>query len=331
MAVRGSERLSGLVRMLNLLPYFSAHPEHSLMEAAADLGLSPEQLKDDLNRLWCCGRPGMYPHDLVDLDFSYAKVRVLETQGMDKPLRLTHTEAGALLLALENLEQSPGLTDRSAVLSAAAKLRNLMGPSVSAVFDAIATDPERPAPRAATSLDTVREAVDTKRRITFEYHSVNDDSRSQREVSVTRIFSSTEGTYVVGWDHAKDGHRTFRLDRMSHVSATSEASEPHARQLEFDAADPFALSKNGRDVAIRIKREALWLADYVPITVGEHIDDYWHQSTLRVASEKWLIRFVASQGGAIVLAEKDALSSAVASQAESALGAYDCAIGITAP
>ena len=122
-----ADRLADVVHMLNLLPYFEAHPGISLMEASKDLGRSPKELMDDLNSLWCCGLPGLFPGDLVDLDHTYKSVKVTNAQGMDKPLRLTHTEAGALLLALESLENLPGLTNREVVQSAAAKLRGIMG------------------------------------------------------------------------------------------------------------------------------------------------------------------------------------------------------------
>ncbi|MDU0477689.1 WYL domain-containing protein [Staphylococcus chromogenes] len=332
MAARKDDRMTGLVRMLNLLPYFSSHPNRSLMEAAADLGQSPDQLKDDLNRLWCCGLPGLFPGDLVDLDFNFSGVRVLDDQGMNRPLRLTHTEAGALLLALENLEQTPGLTDHTAVLSAAAKLRELMGQSVSAVVDAISAgetglgDDEK-----RGGIEAVRRGVDTRKRIAFSYLSVNDESRSEREVSIARVFSTTEGTYVVGWDHGRDGHRNFRLDRMSDVRVLESDADPHSRQLDFDTKDPFALSRSGRKVTVYIAKHALWLAEYVPMALGAWLDDDWREATLRVASPHWLQRFVLSQGGNVKLSPTSQDYSAVAQRAEEALAAYDCPIGTKRP
>ncbi|AKK03134.1 helix-turn-helix transcriptional regulator [Corynebacterium epidermidicanis] len=326
MAARGHEYLPGLVRMLNLLPYFASHPDHSLMEAAADLGMSPEQIKDDLNRLWCCGLPGLYPGDLVDLEIDYSGVRVLETQGLDKPLRLTHREAGALLLALENLEQSPGLINRDAVLSAAAKLRGLMGRSVEAVVDAIA-EADTSQSEVETAIESVRRAVDERRRISFSYHSLNEEHLSQRVISITRIFSAQTGTYLVGWDHDKAAHRNFRLDRMSDIVVLDEPAEPHARQLVFDARDPFSLSKNSRDVLIKVAREALWLADYVPMELKDWHDARWRYATLRVASDAWLQRFILSQGGSIVIADNHSAAQALTQRALAGLAAYDSAIG----
>lgn len=85
-----NRRLTDLVRLLNLLPYFEAHPGRSMMEAATDLGLSPSQVQEDLSRLFCCG-PGTFPDELVDLDAELRSVTVINNQGMDAPLRLTHT------------------------------------------------------------------------------------------------------------------------------------------------------------------------------------------------------------------------------------------------
>ena len=59
-----SARLSSrLARLLNLVPYFQAHPGISAAEAARDLGVTPKQIMDDLNQLWVCGLPGYGPGD----------------------------------------------------------------------------------------------------------------------------------------------------------------------------------------------------------------------------------------------------------------------------
>jgi len=95
-----STRLSGrLTRLLNLVPYFLAHPGISAAEAARDLGVTPKQIMDDLNQLWVCGLPGYGPGDLIDLSFSEDSIVVTFTAGIDRPLRLTSTEATALLVA----------------------------------------------------------------------------------------------------------------------------------------------------------------------------------------------------------------------------------------
>ena len=50
-----------LVRLLNMVPYFQANPRITYAEAAADLGVSVKQLRQDINQLWICGLPGTAP------------------------------------------------------------------------------------------------------------------------------------------------------------------------------------------------------------------------------------------------------------------------------
>ncbi|MGH3969985.1 MAG: protein pafC, partial [Mycobacterium sp.] len=59
-----------LVRLLNMVPYLQANPRITRAEAAAELGVSLDQLDEDLKQLWVCGLPGYYPGDLIDFDFS---------------------------------------------------------------------------------------------------------------------------------------------------------------------------------------------------------------------------------------------------------------------
>jgi proteasome accessory factor C len=102
---RAGERLG---RLLNLVPYLLARPGIPVAEAAADLGVSERQLRDDLELLWVCGLPGYGPGDLIDMAFDGDRVTVTYDAGIDRPLRLTHDEALALIVALRMLAQVPG-------------------------------------------------------------------------------------------------------------------------------------------------------------------------------------------------------------------------------
>src|SRR5699024_8954301 len=77
-------------------------------EAAADLDMTYEELTAALNTLFVSGAT-QNTEDLIDLSWDFRKVNIIDSQGMDKPLRLTPTEASALLLALESLESMPVL------------------------------------------------------------------------------------------------------------------------------------------------------------------------------------------------------------------------------
>ena len=52
-----------LGRLLNLVPYLLARPGIEIAQAAADLGVTERQLREDLELLWVCGLPGYGPVD----------------------------------------------------------------------------------------------------------------------------------------------------------------------------------------------------------------------------------------------------------------------------
>lgn len=327
MAKRGSEKLAGLVRMLNLLPYFEAHPGRTVMEAAKDLGRTPQEIMDDLNRLWCCGLPGLLPGDLVEMSPSYTGVKIFDTKGLDRPLRLTQTEAGALLLALENLEQVPGLAQRTAVHSAAAKLRGIMDAKAVAVYDsAVDGESVTGSDGADAVLDAIRLGVETQREVSFEYYSRNTEATSSRVISVALLFNSDEHTYVVGWDRDRQAHRTFRVDGMSHVEVLDCPASPHVDELKFNPDAPFALDNAAVQAELLVHPNAEWLADYVPIRLGDHHEGPWRAATINIGSQLWFSRFILEQGGEVLVSAPDTLANTVVDQARLGLAAYDCAI-----
>src|SRR2546430_17615030 len=107
-----ADRLS---RLLNLVPYLLARPGIAVTAAAADLGVTERQLREDLELLWMCGLPGYGPGDLIDMAFDGDRVTVTYDAGIDRPLRLTPDEALALAGGLRMLAETPGTANRQAV------------------------------------------------------------------------------------------------------------------------------------------------------------------------------------------------------------------------
>lgn len=311
-------KLDTLVRALNLIPYFRAHPERTVLEAAKDLGRDPAELIDELGRLACCG-VGPWPEELVDLTASYQRVQITNSQGMDRPLRLTPTEAGALLLTLESLEATAGLTDREAVLSAAAKLREILGPEAAAIFDSLAAED----PAEWTSQEILREAMEAGRKVSFTYHSHASDSTRTRVVDPARIFVTGGETYLTAWEEASGRHKNFRADRMSGVTVLEEPASPHLDNLPFDPEDPFGYRLISRQADLLLHPEHTWLADYFPITLGEADEDGWVRASMPVGSREWLVRFALGQSDRLRVVGPPGLTTEISRAAASALTAYD--------
>ncbi|HYU04558.1 MAG TPA: DeoR family transcriptional regulator, partial [Jatrophihabitantaceae bacterium] len=66
-----------LPRLLALVPYLQAHDGIAIEQAAADFGITEDQLRRDLQLLWMCGLPGHSPGDLIDLSFDGDSVSVI--------------------------------------------------------------------------------------------------------------------------------------------------------------------------------------------------------------------------------------------------------------
>lgn len=316
-----NDRIPDLVRMLNLIPYFQAHPGRTLFEAAADLGVSPRQMREDLERLHCCG-PGMMPDELVDLSAEEPNVVIYESQGMDRPLRLTPTEAGALLLALESLEAVPGLVDASAVTSAADKLRALTGTSAAAVYDSLGSLATL---GPAATVDAIRSAMEQGKRLHFTYHSPYATSATQREVSPVRMFTSDAKIYLSSYDHGALAPRTFLVEGIQDPVIGSEriASTRLREEAGFDLADPFELAGARTRATIAIDQNQLWLVEDLDIELDEEPEDGYYTGTLPVLNEEWLIQFVLANADRVKLVAPSRLVEAVRQRAKEGLGAYD--------
>ncbi|MDO4762726.1 MAG: WYL domain-containing protein [Corynebacterium sp.] len=344
-------RWMDMVRMLNILPYFEKHPGRSLMAAAVDLGTDVKTLRADLNRLFCCGI-GPLPHQLVDLDPEMRSVRVFNHQGMDRALRLTLTEANALVLALDSLGTVAGLVDDFAVRSASQKLRSLMGehtPQVSGgdsslddptvdSSPAVATDSSEnggPAkltaddetsdssPGLAHTLGVLRQAMETTVEVGFQYYSRTKDTWSHRHVSPTRIFSREGTVYLAAYDSGVKAHRNFRIELMHNVECLSTPATPKLSELTFDSADPFCFSSATDQAQIVFYPESTWLAETIPCEVEGVDEDGNLWVTLPLVSREWLIQFALAHADRMWVEEPKEVAHAISERASTGLRAYD--------
>ena len=89
-----------------------------LDDAAARPRRPAEQLVKDLKVLLMCGLPGGYPDDLIDVDLDALEgpeadgvIRVSNADYLARPLRLSPTEATAIIVALRALRDGAARRD----------------------------------------------------------------------------------------------------------------------------------------------------------------------------------------------------------------------------
>ncbi len=108
-----------VARLLTLVPYLHARGQVRVEDAATALGVPPQQVVRDLKVLFMCGLPGGYPDDLIDVDLDSLEgpeadgvIRVSNADYLARPLRLTATEATAVMVALLALRNGAQVENR---------------------------------------------------------------------------------------------------------------------------------------------------------------------------------------------------------------------------
>ena len=318
-----------LSRLLALVPWLLAHDGITVNEAAAHFGVSSEELEKDLWLLVVSGLPGYGPDQLVDIDFwDDGVIHVLDAQTLTEPLRLTHDEACTLLIALHTVAQVPGVGDRTAITSAAAKIeRSLDGALTSGALPTIDVAVES---EVRTAID---HALAESGSLAITYANGTGGEITSR-VILPRTVTVIDGVgYLEAWCTMAQAYRTFRLDRILQaqpVGATSGSTGDGAEGVTIepeqsgdDDERPDSLS-----ALLAVESTHRWIAD-VHRSAQAQGEDPSGRLLVRIPlhSLTWGVSLVLSLGGRAEALEPPALVTAVARAAADALATYPDHVG----
>jgi proteasome accessory factor C len=278
-----------VARLLRLVPYLHARDQVSLDEAARALGVPPEQLDKDLRVLFLCGLPGGYPDDLIDVDLDALEgegvIRVSNADYLARPLRLTPTEASAIIVALRALRAGADHDTREVVDRALAKLEAAAAGSTPLV------DPgdDDPGPRALRA--QLEDAVRRRRQVRLTYYVPARDEESERVVDPHAVASHHGVAYLDAYCHSAEALRLFRLDRIHEATvleteAATDPSEPR------DLSDGVFGGEEATRVTLRLHPEARWVEEYYAVEQVRPRPDGGSDVDLLVADERWLRRLL---------------------------------------
>jgi proteasome accessory factor C len=322
----GSAATGWLARLLNLVPYLHARPGMRIADAAADLGVSEQQLRDDLELLWVCGLPGYGPGDLIDMAFDGDRVTITYDAGMDRPLRLTPDEALALVVALRLLAETPGVADRGAIDRALTKLEAAAGEPAPVAVRLPGVSYRQP-----DRLDQVRDAVDGGSALEITYYSATRDRTSTRVVDPMRVVVVGGYGYLEAWCRSAGQVRRFRVDRIDALTVRDEPAAPPPAARPAPIVD--GIFQPGQElplVTLRVGRGARWIAEYYPCEQVAESADGWVVS-LRVTDLAWARRLVLRLGPEVAVLAPPELAEAVRAQAAAALDGYATPTGLADP
>ena len=289
-----------VARLLTLVPWLhSAGGEVRLEDAAAALGTTSQQLLKDLKVLLMCGLPGGYPDDLIDVDLDALEepggdgvVRVSNAEYLARPLRLSPTEASALVVALRAVragadDRTLEVVDRTlAKLEAAAAEGSV--PAV--VVDEDAAGSQQAEARVHALLDG---AARDRRQVRLTYWTPSRDEVSERTVDPRGVVTHRGHAYLDAWCHSAEAPRLFRLDRVHDaevLDAPIRTRPVPPRDLATEGL--FSSSPGTPLVTLRLAPRAHWVPEYYPVEAVRRRPDGDLEVDLLVADPRWLDRLV---------------------------------------
>lgn len=309
-----------LLRLLALPAWVSEHPGATLAEAAAQFGVTADQLRRDVETLWVSGLPGGTPDLLVDFDaelLDEGRLRLTAPLGLDRPVTLTREEGTALLLSLRVLVRLLSAVPGAAVPLRRAEqaLSKLLGAPAQAV-EAAEEGQETEDPVLAA----VTRALAEGRRLHLVYASATDE-RSERDVDPFEILSDGSHLSLRAWCAHRRAERTFRLDRVLQATVSERAAAPH-RRLRAQGLERLAGSAHAPTAELHLAPAGRWLVEQAGCERVEEHRDGTLTATVRGRSRDWLVGLVLSAGRHVLDVSPPDLREEAAARARVALSAY---------
>ena len=285
-----------VARLLALVPYLHAHGHVRLDEAAATFGVTERQLVKDLKVLFMCGLPGGYPDDLIDVDIESLEapggdrvIRVTNADYLSRPLRLTPTEATAVIVALRALRSGATSAEtREVVDRALAKLEQAAAAGTSTPL----VDPGDAPDAALLDLRTrLEDAVARQRQVRLVYYVPSRDEESERVVDPRGLVEEAGAVYLDAWCHLAEAPRWFRLDRVRSATVLDSPVTTTDAPREL-APGIFTQEEGAHLVTLDIAPAAYWITEYYPVEAVRPGESGHHEVDLLVADPRWLTRLL---------------------------------------
>jgi predicted DNA-binding transcriptional regulator YafY len=209
-------------RVLRLLSLLQSRPVWSGPELAERLGVTTRSIRRDVERLRDLGYP-VHAAQGAGGGYQLGAGRALP------PLLLEDEEAVAVAVSLRLAAGGTVAGASEAALRTLAKLDQVMPPrlraEVRAIQDATDTLVGGAAEVDGDALLTIARACRDLVRVRFGYDA-RGGAATERTVEPVRLVATGRRWYLMAWDVDREDWRTFRLDRMREVTASTWRFKP---------------------------------------------------------------------------------------------------------
>lgn len=300
---------------LEIIPYVAQHNGISQKETAEHFGITQKELYSILEVAVCCGLPGYYGGDLIDIDIWDDNLYVYQGMGLEQPLRLSRSEQAALTLALRALEQVPGFISSDTVQSILKKLEKAQNKTQGAISPIEITE------SAQNNVgDVITAACAEHRRLLFSYIDGRGEYDEKREVLPITVILQDNHAYLVAWDPLSHALRRFRFDRMSDINSGALWKDEYpVNSLQLRK---FLDNAEATQTAIvEIASDAVWLVDRLGITNLVARNECL-RGELPYYTEEWLVRVALKFANYLHILHPTSAAKFVEAHAEAALARY---------
>ncbi|MEZ4272219.1 MAG: WYL domain-containing protein [Myxococcota bacterium] len=284
-----------LARLLFIVPYVMHRDGVLVSELAEKLAVRPAQIEADIALLSMVGQPPLTPDHLIDLYIEDDLVCVELDQSLSRPLRLTHDEARALVLAVKLVGNLGGVGQRLEGLVGRilehlnpvdSEIVRSMGQRIGVWNDEASPEDE---------VQRLRYAIENYGVVMVDYYSASRDRQKTYRLQPLALLSHTGMEYLVARDvDAALQEKLFRLDRLAAVASTDEHFDP-PEQLNLEKFRRHSLYTGSDD-----HQATVIFAPHLTQHVHERFADRQRQNLhdgstqveLSTSSPAWLARWV---------------------------------------
>lgn len=302
MTKKFSAPLERTARLLDLVPYISAHQGISIKQLSETFEVSQSQMVNDLTTLWMCGLPGYTPLELMDLDFESGYVTINNAETLSKPRSITFNEGVALVLGLD------------LVRSTIDEKRTDLLQSIDSLSDRLRALIKMPAALSAKSTinhevsSSINEAIQVQSGLKIVYHSLYRDEITTREILPIEVIENDGQRYLSSYCYSALDFRQFRIDRIQSATLIEVSKAlPNKGSDDSIITAIIKIVEPNRDLSERFK------LDEVSKDFEFEFDSY---------SQQWLERSILASGKGAALVAPPQIRRSIAKLAQSMLDRY---------
>ena len=253
--------------LMSFVPYLIEQGAVPVQQLAEHFDISVAQVQELVQLLAMSGVPGddgYYQHqDLFDINWDLFEdqqiVELWQHVAVESTPRFSAREAAALVAGLQYISGIVPERDRTVVDQLVAKIAS----GASAEPENLLVTPAA----VPVDLDVIRSALSTGHSVSFIYQNSTGE-RSTRSVDPLRLDLVGETWYLRGWSHEREALRTFRLDRISELSVSTETIQTTLSLADL-SDELFDVSDSHIRVVCEIEESALLLLSaYSPTVLG---------------------------------------------------------------